>query len=247
MTENETAGTAVDQQVAEAALARMQDAKPWNVTDLAKILAGPVPVIAKDAPFPAPAPKVSVTTALRQALKRLPVLFGGVQPTEHRKLEQDEVNRLTEEILVIEKIEGDLGNRKEDIKEAVRHHIDFLAAEGVEAPAELLRAAEGVSKGHVIAATKGNPFKIEAEGAQDPWEQRFVAGKVSFNGSGLAQLAKEDRLDRKEFLACTREVRAFDEAKFAEFIRKNPVRGLEILGLITSQSAPSASLYPPKK
>jgi hypothetical protein len=247
MTENETAGTAVEQQVAQAALARMQDAKPWKLDDLAKILAGPAPEIAKDAPFPAPAAKVKMTDGLRRALKALPAVFGSVQPTEHRRLEKAEIESLTEEILTIQAVKAELASREEAIKEAVRHHIDFVAAEHLPEGAELLRAAEGVSKGHVIAATAGNPFKIDVQGAQDPWEQRYVQGKPSVSGSKIPGLRKEGALTHKEGLALTREARVFDENKLAEFIRKHPERGVEILRLLTTMGAPSASLYPPKK
>src|SRR5580692_6913672 len=116
MTDTETAGTAVAQQVAEAALARMQDAKPWTVADLAKILAGPAPEIAQDAPFPAAPPKVTITAGLRAALRKLPSVFGVVTPTEHRKLEQEELKRLTEEVVVIETIKAQLDGRVDAAK-----------------------------------------------------------------------------------------------------------------------------------
>lgn len=247
MTDTETAGTAVAQQVAEAALARMQDAKPWTVADLAKILAGPAPEIAQDAPFPAAPPKVNITAGLKAALKKLPSVFGVVTPTEHRKLEQDELKRLTEEVVAIETIKTQLGDRLEAAKEAVRHHLDFLAVEGAADGQELLRVAEGVAKGHVIIAKKNDPYKLPVEGAEDPWEQRYVAGKTTVSGAQIPALEKDGTITRAEALACTREVRAFDEDKLAALIRKNPERGVEILRLLTSASAPSASLYAPKK
>ena len=245
MTENETASTAVEQ-VAEAALARMQDAKPWTVADLAKILAGPPPEIAADAPFPKAPPKVNITAALKAALRKLPSVFGAVTPTEHRRLEKDELIRLTEEVVTIETIKTELADRLEAAKEAVRHHMDFLGEDLLPEDAELLRVAEGVAKGHVIVAAQGAPFKIAVDGFTDPWEQRYVSGKTSVSGSGIPKLEKEGALTHKEALAITREVRAFDEAKLADFIRKNPERGLEVLRMLTTVSAPSASLYAPK-
>jgi hypothetical protein len=247
MTDTETAGTAVAQQVAEAALARMQDAKPWTVADLAKILAGPAPEIAQDAPFPAAPPKVNITVGLKAALRKLPSVFGVVTPTEHRKLEQDELRRLTEEVVVIETIKSQLGDRLEAAKEAVRHHMDFLGDDALKGGGELLRVAEGVAKGHVIVASPGTPFKLQVEGAEDPWEQRYVAGKPSVVGTKIPSLEKHGAITHAEALACTREVRVFDEDKLAGLIRKNPERGVEILRLLTSVSAPSASLYAPKK
>jgi hypothetical protein len=247
MTDTETAGTAVEQQVAKAALARMQDAKPWSVADLAKILAGPAPVIAQDAPFPAAPPKVNITASLKAALKKLPSVFGVVTPTEHRKLEQDELKRLTEEVVTIETIKTQLGDRLEAAKEAVRHHMDFLGADSLQDGKELLRVAEGVAKGHVIVAAQGEPFRIPVEGAEDPWEQRYVAGKPSVSGAKIPSMEKDGVITRAEALACTREVRVFDEERLAALIRKNPQRGIEILRLLTTVSAPSASLYAPKK
>lgn len=246
-TTERTAGTALEQQVAPGALALAQGQKSWTVIDLADRLAGPEPVLPKTAPRPRPAKVMELTTALRKALRAIPDVFARVQPTESRKLEASELKALTDEQVAINQVTKPLGDRSKVISEIVRHHMDHYGAGAGLVDENTLRIAEGIAKGHYLFAREQDPFEVAVEGYDDAWQQRFVKGSVTVNGSLAAQLEADGRITHDEYLRITRTSRSYDEAKMAEFIRKNPERGLQILAAMTSRSAPSASLYPPKK
>lgn len=237
------AGTALAQ-VAEGVLARVQDGKPFTVAELAELMARPAQKLPKDAEFPAPPAPVRFTDALRRALRALPEVFGKVSPTERRKLEAAEVKALTDEIAAIDGAFSELESRREAIKELIRTHQDYQASEmGVAGE----RIASGTAKGHYLSAKPGEPFTTPVEGYGDCWQQRYVKGKSSQRMTTLEALLADGKITRAEYLGFTSARRDLDEMKIAEYVRRHPARGLEILAAITVQGAPSASLYPPKK
>jgi hypothetical protein len=243
MTEIETTGTAVEQ-VAPGALALAQSGQQINIAELADKLLAPAPLAPLDSPFPNPPKPRAVSDKLRTALRSVAAVFGGVQPTERRKLEAAEVKSLTDEATVITAITKPLGERLKDIQAVMRMQVDFLAEEqglGNE------RIAGGVSEGHWLAATPGSPFEVRVEGYEDAWQQRYVKGGTDTSLKALEGLQESGEVTRKEYLAMTAEVRVLDETKMAAFIHKNPQRGLEILKKISTRGTPSASLYAPKK
>ncbi len=242
----DTTGTAELAQVASGVLARLRDAKPWTVAEMADLVSAPAPELPEAEPFPAPAEPVTFTDRLRSALRSLPTLFGKVAPTERRKLEAAELVRLTEEIIAIDELSKQLGSRKKAIQEYVRTHMDFAAEEQGLAPL-CDRVADGVAKGHYLVASPGTPFEVPVEGYADAWQQRYVKGEVTQDLATLTELRDAGKITQAEFNACTREVRVLDEDKIKGLIKKNPRRGLAILAAITRRSAPGASLYAPKK
>jgi hypothetical protein len=243
MTENETTGTAIEQ-IAPGALALAQSGGPLSIADLADRLLRPPPLAPLDSPFPQPPAAKSVTDKLRASLRSVAAAFGGVQPTERRKLEAAEVKSLTDESSIITAITKPLGARLKDIQEIIRMHGDFIAEEQGMANE---RISGGVGEGHWLAATPGSPFEIPVDGYEDAWQQRYVKGGVDTSIRALEALEEAGDITRKEYLAMTAEVRVLDETKMASFIHKNPERGLEILRKISTKGAPSASLYAPKK
>ena len=240
------AGTEIAQ-VAPGALARVKGMDPWDVTDLAEMVAGPVPAVPKDQAFPPAAPAVKFTDPLRAALKALPLVFGKVVPTEPRKLEQAELAALTEEAVTIDRLTTELGKRRNAISEAIRAHQDHQAREAGLVTDETLRVADGVAKGHYLVATPGSPFSTEVPGFADSWQQRYVKGGTDIKGTAIEDLFHSGTIDRKTYLSCTATVRVYSPMKMAEYIRKNPIDGLKLLARITVRKAPSASLYPPKQ
>jgi hypothetical protein len=233
--------------VAPGAIDRVKGDKPWSMLDLAEILARPAAQFGGEADkLPVPAPKVKFTDKLRQALKSLPDLFGQVMPDEVRVLDRHELKAITEEAVALALIEKEAKARLDNIRKVIRNHQD-KAAEAAGLPEGTQRVSEGVAKGHWLLAAEGEPHKTPVDGYADPWQQQKVSGKVTVDYSVLGDLARDGEVTRAEFLALTREVRAFDEAKAQDFIRKNPGRGLAILARMTRRSAPSATLVSPKK
>jgi len=232
--------------VAQGVIDRATGKKPWTMLDLATMLAKPAPEFTGDTLPTAPA-QVKFTDVLRKALKALPDLFGKVMPDEVRALDRHELKDLTDEDNAIVVIQAELAKRREAIKEAIRNHQD-KAAEAAGLPEGTQRVAEGAAKGHWLLASAGEPHRTPVDGYADCWQQQLVKGKVDVSGGDIFRLAKEGLVTHAELLRCTSFVgRAFDEDKMNAFIRRDPERGLRILAMLTTRSAPSASLVSPKK
>lgn len=241
----ETAGTALVQ-VAPGLIARVESGEQINVADLANLLATPDRVFPSDGALPKAADKIKVTDKLKASLKRLPQVFGKVQPTEPRILEAAELVELTDEAVTIQSLSADLGKRLKAVKETIRNHMDAVAEKNGDA-AGAARVADGEAQGHFLLGRPETPYKVEVEGYEDAWQQRYVKGASAPSFEKLLELFEQGKIDRAEFLAFSRSVRVLDLNKAAEHIRRYPGRGLEILGAITTKGAPSASLYAPKK
>jgi len=241
-TDERAAGTELAQ-VAPGTLAYDTVTDPSAKWDLAK-LAGMFGVEA-EAPAVIPQPSATqptkITPELKAALRRLPDVFGSVVPTEARKLERAEIERLTEERAVLNRVITDLGKRDKAIDEAMRSHMDALA------PQDAPVITEGVAKGHRLLAAEGHPFEVPVEGYEDAWQQRRVAGKSDMSVGILADLKTEGKITQKEFLALTAPVRVLDEARIRQEMRRSPARVLSILRAITLRKGDTAQLVPPKK
>jgi hypothetical protein len=245
MTEKTAAGTDVVQ-VAPGALALVKGREPWTVIDLAALVADQSQAALKKPAKPVPAAAVKFTDPLRAALKALPAVFGKITPTETRKLEAAELTKLTEEALTIDALLTELGERRKAISEIVRTHQDEDARDRGLVTDATEQIASGVAKGHYLLADPGSPFETPVEGYKGSWQQRYVKGGVEINGGTLDKLLEAGEIDRQAYLACTSAVRVYDPMRTAEYIRKNPVKGLGLLRRITTTKPPSASLYAPK-
>ena len=239
-------GTALEQ-VAPGVIAQVQGEKPFTVSELAGLLAAPAATLPEAESFPAPPSPVSLTGTLKGALRALPRVFGLVVPTERRRLEAAEVRRLTDEINAIDALSTEIGNRKKAIQEYMRTHMDFTGEGDETVTSATIRVAEGVAKGHWLLARPGEPYEVPVEGYSECWQQRYVKGSAEVSQALLEKLAAEGTITRAEHLGFTREVRKLDEDRITDFIRKSPARGLAILAAITTRSAPSASVYAPRK
>jgi hypothetical protein len=164
-------------------------------------------------------------------------------PTERRKLERAEVTLLTDEANAIDVLVKELGARRKAVSELMRMHQDFEAQQAGHSD----RVADGVAKGHILAAEAGEPFETEVEGYADCWQQRYVSGSVSQSKDKLDALLAAGTITQAELNGFTRAVRVLDDLRIQEFIRRNPSRGLQVLKAITIREAPGASLHAPKK
>lgn len=242
-TTERAAGTARElEQVAPGSLAYVTatSGTKWDLAKLAGMLREEPPAPVEPPKIEATAP-VKITPELRAALRKLSEVFGSVVPTEPRKLEQAEVDRLTEERDVIAQVVTALGKRDKDIDEAMRHHMDHLAPE--DAPV----IQTGVARGHRLLATEGHPFEVPVTGMADAWQQRRVASKAELSVGLLADLLADGTITSAEFNALTIPVRELDEAKIRVATRRSPARYLSILRAITTRKGDTAQLVPPKK
>jgi hypothetical protein len=242
-TDERIAGTALAQVAADsqAYLTAIDPGKTWTLAALTKMLAGEAPQ--PTVPPAGPPETLTVTPELRAALRLMTQLFGGVQPTEPRKLEEAEVRRITEEYRAIAAVAGLIAKRANAIDEAVRHHMDAEArAAGITGPI----IADGKARGHILAAKPGQPFEVNVEGFSDAWQQRMTTGSAELSMTDLWQLLDEKLITRDEFSALTSTVRELDESKIKKAVKRNPARYLAILASITRRKPDGASLYPPK-
>lgn len=241
------AGTAELEQVAPGMLALVQDpARSFDLKDLIAKLAAPAAPLPAGSPAPKPAPAPDMSPALLAALKRLHEVYGKVAPSEARKLEKTEVERLTEENWVIAQISTALGNRETQIDEAMRHHMDAVAREqGITGPL----IPSGKAKGHVLAAKPGVPFRVEVEGFEDDWRQQLTSGEADLSPALLTEKVNSGEITRAEYLALTEppSTRLLTSVRISMFLRKHPARGLNILRMITTRKPDGASLVSPKK
>lgn len=181
---------------------------------------------------------VAMTDELREALEMLPKVFGQAQVTEIRQLTETERRALGEEQRVVEAILKPLEMRAEAIKETVRHHMDQVAlAEG-----KVGQDTETDRHGHYVIAAKGEPERVAIPGTDKEWSREYRAGAVSIEGHRLLEMYEAGEIDRKTYLAMTRQVRVFDEHKALAAMEKDPGL-LPVFRKLIKRGRPVLSLY----
>lgn len=235
--------------------------EPFTVQSLADKLTAPVPAPEESdepqIPFPDLPKPVELTDGARTALALLPSIFGKVTMAERRMLSDDELTAAAQEDVVLTEVMDAAKKQREYVREIIRHHMDVTAQEGGEAwprrrrpgGSRVIEATPRDQNGHYLMATKGKPFIQAIRGFVKGFEQRFVSGKTKQSIELLQKLQLEGKITRKEYLACTSEVRVLDEDKIKKFLASegNTARGLQILRDITVRDNPSSTLYGPSK
>lgn len=192
----------------------------------------------------------------REALRVVHKAFGTTHLERRRPLGDQERTALATEEGILDEVIKAATKRRDEIKEMVRVHIDVTAELMDQAvpraqldPAGVItaEATQRDLKGHYLLAAPEQPWPVTVPGFKKGWQQTYTSGSVSLSGALLAKLLGDGLITRKEYLACTREVRALDEARLNEFIRRDPVRGLGILKAITERSAPNSALQAPEE
>jgi hypothetical protein len=162
-----------------------------------------------------PPTPTTISEAEREALSRLPEVFGRVAPEAPAPLSSLEADALLVERTLLGTIEKLVKTRKDDIRAIVNNALDAALAESGEVDDDTPRDAHGwcLVPGEVAGDTEG----------------RFVRtvrrGSVSVDLDRLQQLADDPEcnlLTHEDWLALTRQTRVFDEAKAALALRDNP-------------------------
>lgn len=181
---------------------------------------------------------VEMTDDLTANLAELPKVFGKTQVTEIRQLTEAEREALGREQDVIEGIQDTLKVRLGAIKESVRHHMDLVAVvEG-----KVTKDTETDQHGHYVVAAKGQPERVAIPGSDKEWSREYRAGKTEIDGDRLRDMYEAGEIDRKTYLAFTREVRVFDENKAFAAMAKDPSL-LAVFKKIIRRGRPTLSLY----
>lgn len=185
-----------------------------------------------------PPKRVELTDTVVHALKKLPEVFGQVQPTEVRMLTDEESTALWEERKAINDILTALTTRKDAITDAVHNHMDLRAqAEGL-----VKRTTERDANGHVLLASKGNPERLAIQGTNEEWSREYVSGSVTIAAEQLPEMVEQGELPREVYLSMTRAVRVFDEGRAFNAMAKDPTL-LGVLKKITKRGPARLSLY----
>lgn len=194
-------------------------------------------IIAKsDTSVPDKRPPVppALTEEQKEALNRLPEVYGKVVVTADRALRPQERAALVEERQVIDTLLAPLKKRKdESIREVLSNDFDNMLSE------EQREGARLDTKGH-FAVKQEQP--VEGTGLK---VQRIVSGgKPNLTIDHVEALHAEGKIDRKTYLAITKKPdvpRVLDEAGLHQAIQKDP-RLFFLLGSVAEPTMPTTSI-----
>jgi hypothetical protein len=202
-------------------------------------------------PFPdVPAP-VIMTKEIQEALEALPEVFGKVNIEKRRTLTPEEITQVFDEHEALGALQNVLQDRRDNLKEYVRTHLDVDAEEENRAiPADVFDAegnkiAEASPRdphGHYVLGEKGSPERLNVPGTNKAFSREASSYKASISGDRLLELYEAGEISREDYLAFTREVRIFDENKARQAIHKDP-RLLGLLARITQRGGMKSALF----
>jgi hypothetical protein len=161
----------------------------------------------------------AITAKQREALDRLPAVFGSVVPVERRDLLPTEVTDLLIERDTLATIETMAADRKAAIRTTVLNAHDIRVEEVIDA--EGREEIERDKDGHYIL--KGDIRAVQGAGQKFAVEAR--SGTAAIDPKVIKQLADDpdqEWISHQDYLDATREERVFDEAKFMILLRKKP-------------------------
>lgn len=225
MSSTEIVRTAVERDLANGQIV--------TLADLKKALAKPAERPAPPVVTPLPA---MITLAEREALERLPIIFGMVVPTEKRALAPNELTNLLVERQTLDVVEKMAAKRKGDIRTTVVNHFDTLAKE-----AGVGEDTWTDAEGHVLKAAHAN---VPGTKQCFSWEVRPGSGG-DISDQALRDLAADptSSFTHEDYLAMTSQVRVVDEPKFLLHLRKHPELAAEIAKAVSLAGAPVGSFY----
>lgn len=174
-----------------------------------------------------PVPK-ALTEEQKEALKRLPDVYGKVVVTADRKLTKQELAALVEERQIVDTLLAPLKARKdESIREVLSNHLDNVLSEEEQA------AAVRDAKGHFAVKQE-----VSVEGMAKKVQRSVSGGKPRLDISHIEELHEQGLIDRKTYLAVTRKPdlpRVLDEVGLHAAIQKNP----SLFFLLASKAEPT--------
>lgn len=222
MTETDTApatSTLVPADTAKAVIKALGD-KNVSVADIVAMLDEGSMVEAPEPPKRSLVPP-TITDEQREALKRLPELYGRVVPEEPRLLEPAELTMIVQERQTIATLLDLLEPRKADtIRETLACHLDLLLEADPEVDTSTLPRDK---KGHYAVASE-----VSVEGTGLKVKRVPTGGKPFMSDADIQAADMSGDLDHKDYLAITSKPvvapprRRFDEEKARAAIKKDP-------------------------
>jgi hypothetical protein len=198
---------------------------------LAEVVGALAPTKSEELPeaFSPPLP-ATITPKVSKALEVLPKQFGGVVPTERRKLTDDELVSILEERANID---------TKGIRTIVLNHMDVALEESLADQPEVLAGIERDAEGHYYYAEK---VPVGDTGKAFSWE--VSDGTSTLSPSKLKELDEQGLIDHAWYLSVTDQVRVVNEQKLLLSLSKDPE---SVLAAIKLASVPGnkkkGSLY----
>lgn len=198
-----------------------------------------------------------ITKAQRDAMARVPKVYGSVVPTEPRALEPGEVRDLIDERGTLDEVKKMTETRIADITLTVHNHLDAVyedfiteqrlertrkvaAAGGDEQSVPPVQMADRDPKGHYVTAGTA-----EVEDRDKVFSREVRHGAPSLNVAALKALdtgEPDALLTHEEFLSMTTQTRVFDESKVMLALRKNPAL-IKAIAAATTPGGDSTAVY----
>lgn len=226
-TTDDEKGATLQKSALSIAIRKIAEGEVISIDDLKALVAPKPEPLEAAAAIPLPA---VITSAQREALRRLPEVFGSVVPTERRKLEPSEVALLVDEHSTLKVVEKMASGRIADIRLSVLNHVDAdiieSKSEGEYGDDKRDKDGHFVRKGRIHATPGSDEFSVEPR-----------KGAVTISPTKLAEI-----LDHSDWLAVTRPERVVDENKLMLHLRKNP-HLVEAIAAATETGRPSNTLY----
>ena len=178
-----------------------------------------------------------ITEEQRTAIRRLPEVYGKINPMGRRALTAPETSSLLDERDTLKKVEAMVTARVADITLIAHNHLDAKIDESVPQG----KRPPMDAKGHYIVEGRLGVPEVAEEFSREVSE-----GSASLSESSLKALVDSGDLTAKQYLAMTSQVRVIDEAKIMIALRKDPTL-IRAIAKATKPGKKSVSMYVRKK
>lgn len=183
-------------------------------------------------PATVPLPR-EISATQREAIERMPEVYGRVNPNSRRELEAAEIEDLIVERTTLDTVKKTAEARLADITTIAHNHLDVVIERTV--PEDQRPPID--EKGHYIQAGR-----FGVPGQDKEFSREIREGSASLDTSALEALVESGDLTRKEYLSMTRQVRVVDEALVMLAVRKNPSL-VKALAKATRPGTTGTSMY----
>jgi hypothetical protein len=206
-----------------------------SLADVVKVLVPEAPTEAlEEYKIPLPA---TITAKAKAALEKLPEVYGGVVPTERRKLTDEELTALLAERDVCDTIKKLVEARKDSgIRTSILNHMDVVLEETL--TEEQLKALERDKDGHYYSSAQ---VTVPESDQVFSWE--VSPGTATLSPQKLKELDAAGEIDHKLYLEITEPVRVVNEQRLLLAMSKDPETVLALVKAASKPAKKKGSLY----
>jgi hypothetical protein len=214
-----------------------------NATEKALDKSAPVVLIGSPTYKP-----TKITPAVTEALKRLPEVFGEVNPVEPRLLTDVELVKITRERQTIDVLLAVLKKRKDDeIRDILACHLDLVEEQKYGATRVDVRDEDGTLLKERTRTDKNGHYAVKralpVPDAGVEVERRVSQQSPSISGARLLEAYEAGKISREDYLGLTRAVRVFDEDKARKQLSSMPLEAVRALREALEPGGVGTSIY----